>query len=346
MRKPHVRLAIMAKCPPEMLQRAVNSARRFVDSACILIAPKDYGTLPSEGFGYMSLETKVVQFPWSGFSKTRAELLRRAEEDHWVDWVLMMDADDVFTAASYMPDLEASTKVDSFEIPVELRGPGYRWRWIRAGHLMRARRGFSWIGAAGTDRHEVLINPYDTNTERHEGLVYTNVYDPRSDEVSKRDAGARGYGAEGNRYLADAELLKAKAESCPRAMFYYAQSLKDGGQLEEAIGAFQKRVQMTNGHPDETFWAQLWIGRLGARLGLNPVNPLMKAHALAPKRAEPLFNLEHWYREGAPVEKRDQQMAHHFGTLAAACPYPRDTRYFVELNAYHPDALREAGIAP
>lgn len=160
---PHVRLAIMSNAPSEMLLRAVQSARPLIDSACILINPKAYDRLPADGFGFMCLETKVVQLQWRGVHEMRTELLHRAEADTFVDWVLMIDADEIIAEGAKLPMF--SDKVDAYMTPYMI---GEVRRQVRFGHLMRARCGFKWT------RHGMMFARGDRSA-RHDELVVTKA---------------------------------------------------------------------------------------------------------------------------------------------------------------------------
>ncbi len=341
----HVRLVIMARADPDMIRRAVRSASSMVNSVMIVVAPDD-PSIPQlrSWFGEMG----VVEQEWLGFAKTRTMALRHAERD--VEWVMMVDADDVFAPNSVLPDLDRADAfyIDSFHIPIDLRGDGWRWRWLRDGHLMRAQKGFSWVGTGESDRHEVLLTPQGCKTERFNGLVYSNVYVP---SVRVHDAvrqpglanqSALQPKAGGRTYEGDARSFSNGSTKImePRAAFYHAQSLKDAGRYVEAFRAFAHRATLVGFH-EETFWAKLWMGKLAPNLGYNPVPYFEAAHIYFPERAEPLHALESYYRN---LGMHDQATL--WGTLAGACAYPMDAKLFVEVHTYSERALMDAGIDP
>lgn len=134
-RIPHVRLVIATKAHPDTLLRAVQSARHLIDSACIAIPRKGYDHLPHMGFGFMCLETEVVQFDDVDSVDAHTKLLRYAEADERVDWVLAMSPEDVIRPDTKLPLFDGST--DAY--PLACESP----LWVAC--LIRARRGLSWL---------------------------------------------------------------------------------------------------------------------------------------------------------------------------------------------------------
>ena len=107
----HVRLAIIAGASPEALQRSVDSVRHLIDSALVVIAPRAYTSLPDEGFGYCALETKVIQAPAIA-TMNRSDLVRLAEEDEIVDWILVVTAGDTIPSSVRVADLPLHERGD------------------------------------------------------------------------------------------------------------------------------------------------------------------------------------------------------------------------------------------
>lgn len=331
-------LAIMAKARPEILRRAVDSARELVTSLCLVVAPGD----PLMEFE-SGLPQRTIEQEWLGFPKTRTLLMRYAEGDPSAKWILMMDADDVFLPGSRMPDLASADRlrIDSYEIPVELVGPGYRWRWRRGGHLMRARKGFSWEGTGGSDTQEVLVVPHLAHSAPWDGLRYSNVHDPNAPANSEDARGAVRPG--GRTYAEEAVQLGRRVRAMPtdtRAAYYYAQALRDAGQAEAAFEAYAHRARMIGGFEEETFWAFMWMGILAPGIGKDAVEIFHEAHRHSPHRAEPLAAIAMIFRN-----QGRHDLAMHFGQRAGACKFPTSARSFVDLQAYSREALLEAGIS-
>lgn len=330
----NVTLAIMAKCHPDTLRRAILSAAHMVDQVCVVVAPGD----PLLTFE-LPIPGKIVVHDWIGFANTRTATYKHAERIG-ADWVVMIDADDVFAPGSTLPKFEA--RLDAYETPIDVVGPGWRWRWMRTGHLLRAHINFRWIGTGDSDRHEVLWVPPSSVVDRWNGLVCTDAPNLHPQPAASNGAATR---AGGRTYKSDAEAIVAKAKLLkePRAAFYHAQSLKDAGLHKEAFFAFKYRANnlAAVGWVEETFWAKLWLAKLAPFVGEDPIPLYLDAHFFSPFRAEPLFAIESYYRQNG-----NHDLAFEYGHRAASCPYPEHARLFVEVHTYSEVALKNAGIQP
>ncbi len=351
----HVCLAIMAKCDPMILQRAVDSARQLIDSACIMIAPRDFDVLPVDGFGYCCLETRVAERKWTGFASTRTALYETAGSDPKVEWILMLDADDTFAPGSKLPDLKQALALgaDSIHIPIEHHGLGFRWRWFRGWHLLRARRGFTWKGYGETELHEKLVAPTDSFSLRHERIIYT-----LRDEAPPRDESLRAEWKErnstragGRDYEDDWKTLFHATDT--HGVFLRAMAAKgaaatmpwdDDAQQrwrQMAFETFRKRTEMVGGSKDETFWSWLMMGYLSPTLE-NPTDGIAyfaEAASLYTDRAEPYHAIAAAHAAGGMHE-----LAKAFRIRAAEQRYPKDTAGFVAVHCYSAEALHEVGI--
>lgn len=313
-------LAMMAKAPPEVVLRAIDSARDFAQKICLVVAPGD--PLTKLRLPVLDLQVerpnRIVEQPWLGHATTRTLTLRIAEQDPAVDWVLMIDA--YSKLSGELPPLH-DHEVDAYDIAIE--DVSGAWRWMRPGHLMRARRGFGWEGAL----HEAMVYPPGTVTKPWRGLLL-------------RGTASAGQARDFNE---DARILRDHLDRHPddaRTAFYYAQSLKDAGRAREAFDAFTARARMAGAWSEETFWALLWRAKLAEQLDEDVVALHLECHRHSPERAEPLHGLEGYFRR-----QGRQDLAFLYGTKAASKPYPLDARLFVDRTAYSIEALQAAGIA-
>lgn len=296
----------MARAPAATVLRAIESARPFVDSVCLVVAPGD----PLEGLA-LPMPGRIVSQPWLGYAETRTATLRHAEQDPGVDWIVMIDAHARLRGT--MPALDVD--VDAYEIAIESNFPDGTWRWMRRGHLMRARRGLHWVGAI----HEVLAVPDETRVKMWHGLVY------EGEASGTRD------------YAGDVSVLREEIVRDPsdtRAAFYYAQSLKDAGRLDAAFSAFLARARM-GGFAEEVFWSWLWAGKL-ARNESEALALFEQAARHSPDRAEP-----HAYQRAI---YGDDERGRAAGARAESKPYPLTARLFVDVWAYSDEARAAAGV--
>ena len=154
----------------------------------------------------------------------------------------------------------------------------------------------------------------------------------------------------------DLRVLTAECAAKPtntRVHFYLARTYMQVGEWEEAIKAFQKRIDM-GGWYEEVFQSMLDQGRALVRLGRDPTARFRAAFEYCPWRAEPLYELTMWHEE--EVKKCDGgtpfleacRMSHRAAgywaaKTAASLPAPDRDRLFVWAHVYdHQAALQKA----
>lgn len=331
-------LAMIAKEPPDVVLRAMRSVAHLVEKIVLVVAPGDplrEITLPKPG--------RIYELPWEGHAPTRTQAYHLASchaGPH--GWVLMIDPRDVAMAGAEAPWMSLPETLagahDVYETPIDMRFDGGRWRWYRRGHIMRAGLELRWSGPAGL--HETLDLP-DSCFGRWDGLTLRPQ--PKPPE-QKRD------------YLVDAlrikqsiaEAVAAGKDEDPRATFYLAQSYKDAMQHERAFAVFEHRAKM-QGDREETFWAFLWMAKLGPFCFPDDhpqiVRRMRDAIAFAPDRAEGhhlLAGYLHWRTEHGHPDDADESRREF--AAANACAYPMKARYFVDVQSYSTAALNKAGI--
>ena len=98
------------------------------------------------------------------------------------------------------------------------------------------------------------------------------------------------------KYSNDAKILEAALEKEPendRYMFYLAQSYRDSSQLEKAIEAYQKRVDM-GGWEEEVYYSMYMIAKISERMGVDDetvTGLYSKAWEYRPARLESVFHV-------------------------------------------------------
>lgn len=326
-------LVMLAKEEPDVVLDTLESAEAYFDEALLVVAPGDplgAAVAARRAEGRLTAKPlRVIYQPWMGYAATRTWAYNLAGQDLTTEWVLMLDAR--MSVRGVLPPDEVLTFADAFYVAIEQKvGSHNRWRWMRNGHLTRARQPFYWTGAL----HEVMITPDTARVKLWPRFVLEGR------PSAKVEGAARTY-------RTDAETLRAELDADPRntrAAYYYAQSLKDAGMHEEAYKAFMHRAwNMPTGFGEECFWAKMWAAKIVAWLPEyqpgHVVQCHIDAHQHAPERAEPLFELANWYiRQGDAVNARK------YAEMARTKPYPVDARLWVDLGCYAESALRQAGI--
>ena len=153
--------------------------------------------------------------------------------------------------------------------------------------------------------------------------------------------------------------LRVLTEECAakpnntRVHFYLARTYMQVGEWENAIAAFQKRIDM-GGWYEEVFQSMLDQGRALIRLGRDPTPRLRAAFEYCPWRAEPLYELTMWHEEetkkcggGAPFleacRMSHRAAGYQAAKVAATLPRPDRDRLFVWAHVYdHQAALQKA----
>jgi tetratricopeptide (TPR) repeat protein len=149
--------------------------------------------------------------------------------------------------------------------------------------------------------------------------------------VFHQGEGARSQGVSAEeKFLRDARVLQQELRTNPRdtrSQFYLAQSYKHAGQLQQALEAYRKRVEM-DGFAEEKFMAQLEVGRVSILLGKDErvvLREMLKAWELRPSRAEPLHELARYFRERSKYGR-----AYVFARMGRFLPRPDDSLFVAE----------------
>lgn len=136
-----------------------------------------------------------------------------------------------------------------------------------------------------------------------------------------------------DKYERDTRLLEAYLVDHPgdeRSLFYLAQTYRDRGLDQEAIALYRQRVQ-AGGWDEEIWYSKLAISRCWRALGNEAefILASLEAYNSRPSRAEPLYDLAHWFRE----KKDKQQIGWLFAEKGSKIPYSGDL-LFVEQWLY------------
>ena len=311
-------LSMIVKNEAHVIARCLASVRPLIDTWVVVDTGSTDGTQDLVRDVLKDLPGELVERPWRDFATNRNEALELAGAR--ADYVLVVDADDTLELAPGFkrPRLSA----DAYELHVSDAGTGYRRK-----HLFRSGRGFRYVGVL----HEVLVGPDGHTTSPLSGITYRRSYD-----------GARS--ADPEKFRKDAAVLRAALEREPgnaRYVFYLAQSLRDAGDLQEALEAYERRAGMS-GWDEEIWYSRYEVGRLAGRLGrpdAEVIEASLRAYELRPTRAEPLCYLAAYLRgRGRPAA------AYPFARIAAEIPRPADT-LFIDESMYAWRALDELAVS-
>lgn len=283
-------LNMIVKDEIAVIERCLRSVLPHVDSWAIADTGSTDGTQDRIRQLLTHLPGELIERPWVDFATNRNEALDLARRHG--DYALVIDADDVL-------------EVDPGRSLHGLDGPGFALEiadkvtnyWRDA--LIRLDLDWRWQGVV----HEHLTCSQLAGVKKLGGL-----------RIRRIGGGARSQGDVAAKYRRDIEVLRRALVAEPenaRYVFYLAQSLRDAGQLAEAILAYRQRVDM-GGWVEEVYFSKFTIARLKQQLG-HPFEEVREAYLDAwrfrPTRAEPVCFLAGYLR------------AH--GHFAEACDYAR-----------------------
>ena len=314
-------LDMIVKDEAHVIRRCLTSVRPFIDHWVIVDTGSTDGTQGLIREVLKDIPGELHERPWRDFGHNRSEALELARGR--ADYTLIIDADEVLIADEgfRMPVLDADEYLTLHEV-------GESGHSFYLSQIVKSSLPWRFVGVL----HEVIRCDTPHSTAKLDGLVCKGFFD------SARNADPKA------KYASDARVLEAALEQEPdnaRYVFYLAQSHRDAGNLEAAIAAYRRRVEM-GGWAEEVWYSLFQIAVLTERLG-GPFAPALEAYLAAyqhrPSRAEPLCELARHYRM-----QREWALAHLFAMRAADIPRPSDI-LFLDHTVYDWRALDELSIA-
>ncbi len=312
---------MIVKNEARIIRRCLDSVRPLIDHWIIVDTGSTDGTQDIVRNHLRELPGELVERPWKNFGHNRSEALALAREK--ADYTLVIDADEelVVEAGFKLPQLEA----DEFMVPCRFDHSVNIWF---KPFLLKASCGWRYVG---------VVHEYPTFDAPHQ-----RVNLPGATVVCHTD-GARNASPE-QKYRNDARLLEEallEEPNDPRSVFYLAQSYRDAGELERAIGIYERRATLA-GFFEEVWYSLYQIAVLKERLG-HPwpevLTAYLRAYQCDRTRAEPLCNLATRYRGTG-----EWPLAELFARAAADIPRP-DRILHVDSSVYDWRATDELAVA-
>lgn len=301
-------LNMIVKDEAAVIARCLASVRPFVDCWTIVDTGSTDATRELVREQLADLPGELHERPWVDFGHNRSEALALARGR--ADYVLVIDADETLEPAPgfVLPPLTA----DAYDLEVRYDGVSYLRRQL-------LRDGLEWA------YHGVLHEHVHCDAAETVAPLPGLVTRVRHDGARSRDPLT---------YRRDALVLERALLDEPentRYAFYLAQSHRDGGQLERAIEAYERRIEL-GGWSEETWFSRYQIALLQERLE-RPWPEVQQAYlaafAAAPDRAEPLFRIGLHHQV-----QREHAVAQLFFAHAMTLPPPALDRLFVERPLY------------
>lgn len=291
-------LNMIVKNETKVIRRCLDSVKPIIDYWVIVDTGSSDGTQEMIKEHLKDVPGELHERPWVNFAHNRNQALALAKKKG--DYILFIDADEilVFDKDFAMPHLHK----DFYHIMTLFGGTKYA-----RVQLVKDTLDWKWTGVL----HEA-VDCADAKTNEILKGVHNHVH---TDGARSQDP---------DKYKKDAKILEDALKDDPnnsRNVFYLAQSYKDGGDLENALKYYEKRIEM-GGWAEEIFYSMTQIGFLYRALN-KPTEmvaaALTKAYHYRPSRVEPLYFLAEYYRM-----KENYIQGYLIASIAAGVPTTND----------------------
>ncbi|MFJ6636888.1 glycosyltransferase [Streptomyces sp. NPDC091376] len=257
-------LCMIVKNEARVIERCLASVRDVVDTWVISDTGSTDGTQQLIRTALDGIPGQLHEEPWVNFGHNRTLNIEHARGK--ADYLLLLDADLVLRRDGEVPPLAA----DGYMLRHD-DATSYRIKRLVRGDIPWRYEGVT---------HEYLTCDQHTTQENLDALVVEDF----------ADGGARHDKFERDARLLGAEM--ARDPDNPRTVFYLAQTMRDMGQIDEAITLYSRRARM-GGWVEEVYYSLLQVGVLAAESGEWPtaMNALTQAWDCRPQRLEACYEL-------------------------------------------------------
>lgn len=299
---PSIAIAMIVKNEAHVIARCLRSVKPFISSwvICDTGSTDDTLALVERELGDMIGEIHVR--PWVNFAHNRNEAIEAARR-LGPEYILIIDADETIDVGAGALD-HLGREVYALRCSM----PHAEGSWL-SKRLIRADVPWEYRGVI----HEELYC-----SEPHQAQHLPDV------EIVSHHDSARNQLGKVEKYARDAEVLGEELKRNPndsRSWFYYAQSLAGAQRIDEAIAAYEKRIEF-GGFEQEVYTA------LYQRASLMDFRDdelekvaaaYLKAYQFRPSRAEPLWSLAVLHNT-----RGEHALAEMYARAACRIPRPTD----------------------
>jgi glycosyltransferase involved in cell wall biosynthesis len=280
-------LCMIVKNEAHVILGCLDSVRPLVDYVLIEDTGSTDGTqqIVMDWLSREGLPGEIVEEPWRDFAYNRSHALAKLREVEYIDYSLIIDADDVLVIDTGVDveDLKKNLAEDSYSIDIR-HGPICHQRT----QICRNQKPFSFRGVI----HEFLVCPSETATAGYLSGISMSIV----------GGGARGNDAE--KYRRDAELIENALSSetdaflRSRYTFYLAQSYHDCGERQKSLETYLQRAEMGYWN-EEVYISLLTAARLKEALNYpfdDIIATYQRATDTVPTRAEAIHGASRYCR--------------------------------------------------
>ena len=274
-------LNMIVKNESKVILRLLESAVKFIDCYCICDTGSTDDTVDiiHNFFNVHQIPGKIISESFRDFGYNRTYALKACEELD-VKNILLLDADMILKVNPSITKKEFHNRLNADAYYIFQGSDTFFYKNVR---IVRNKLGMSYWGVT----HEYVKTPDGTKYEQLE-----------KDFVFINDIGDGG--CKSDKFIRDINLLKKGLEDEPnndRYNFYLANSYRDGGQYENAIETYKKRIEI-GGWFDEVWHSYYSIGKCYKNLNdmPNAIYWWLEAYNFFPNRIENLYEIIHHYR--------------------------------------------------
>ena len=270
---------MIVKNEEAVLERALRSALPFISTYVIVDTGSTDSTKEIVRRVFADVSGLLIDRPWTNFGAGRSEALALC--DTYMDWAIMLDADDNLEGQVPPPALwtqsQSMDQVDGFAMRIQ-----HGSIWHQRVQIFRTGRGWCYDGVV----HESprCVRPIDGTSPKIAMLPPQTYMVTRCEGARSRDP---------LKYAKDAALLEQELATKPgdsRTLFYLAQSYRDSGQKDKAVTTYKQFLDLSGTWIQEQYMAIVNL------LGLiadeeEKIRLTWRAIDLCPDRAEAPFTL-------------------------------------------------------
>lgn len=318
----------MVKNESRIIERSMRAANDFIDAfvVCDTGSTDNTRELAQNFIEKSGKPGAITESIWKNFGHNRTisfmacrQFAERLGWDLKKTYCLLLDGDMVFRwTAEFSKDLLLREDAAAGYSIIQKAGSLHYYN----ARLLRLSDNWTCVGAT----HEYWSGPGTKN------LPVSAIWiDDLNDGGSKSD-----------KFVRDARLLEEERDADPnngRTWFYLAQTYKDLGRLDDAIKAYERRIQI-GGWVEEVWFSHYMIAKLYFMKRDFEMGEMwaLKGIEFHKTRAEIHYLLTRVFRE-----KGDHYKAWHYMVKGRQIPMPNDV-LFVETNVYKGMFLYEASI--
>ena len=304
-------LGMIVRDEAHVILECLNSVARHIDYYVINDNGSTDGTqdLIRKFFEEKGIPGEIIDTPWKDFGFNRTAVFKACEGKG--DYVLVIDADDLWQGDKPLPHLLA----DSYFLDLE---SGAQCRYKRK-QIFRNNMAWEYKGVL----HEYAFSPNEKTSKNLDGY-----------HIVSRRLGARN---KPGKELRDIQtLLQGIVEEPDNARYYFylAQTYRDAGQFQNAVQAYEQRIQM-GGWTEEVFYSHYQKGEYILMVPDYPnvfeelLMNCLRALEVHPTRSEAIYTFVRFCRLTGRY-----LIGYHFGKMGLSIPYPKGDILFVNSTVY------------